>query len=347
MRRSVRGHPTFRLLLALMAMTAVARTGAAQWPPKMANLEVLPKDITVDSLVSVMGGFTRALGVRCSFCHVGEEERPLATYDFAADDKVTKRKARAMLRMVQRINDVDLAALEGRSDPPLRVQCVTCHHGQRRPLLLQDVLLQALRDGGVDSVASAYQGLRTRYYGRFVYDFSEVPLADVAEVLVARDSLAAARRLDELNVQSNPGSAFARRQLGIVALLEAFLAGPARGDTVYQALTIRFGAPPVEDVLNEAGWELMRRGRPADALAAFRMNATAYPGSSNVYHSLGEAYVALGDVANAIRSYAKAVEIDPTNTDAADKLRKLREKGAPGSPGDDLPAPQRPSRSRR
>ena len=34
----------------------------------------------------VMPGFTRALGVRCSYCHVGEEGESLSTYDFASDD---------------------------------------------------------------------------------------------------------------------------------------------------------------------------------------------------------------------------------------------------------------------
>lgn len=42
-----------------------------------------------------MRGFTRALGLRCSHCHVGEEGAPLATYDFAADEKPLKARAEA------------------------------------------------------------------------------------------------------------------------------------------------------------------------------------------------------------------------------------------------------------
>jgi hypothetical protein len=51
----------------------------------------------------------RSLGVRCSHCHMGEESDPLETYDFASDDKLLKRKAREMIRMMQAINGPHLS----------------------------------------------------------------------------------------------------------------------------------------------------------------------------------------------------------------------------------------------
>ena len=39
------------------------------WPEKPKNLQVLPKDWPGSRLRPVMVGFTRALGVRCSYCH--------------------------------------------------------------------------------------------------------------------------------------------------------------------------------------------------------------------------------------------------------------------------------------
>jgi ferredoxin len=85
-----------------------------------------------------MRGFTRALGVRCTHCHVGIEAQPLETMDFVADTKATKQTARQMIRMLQAINGEHLARLDERSDPPVGVTCATCHRGIRRPRPLQD-----------------------------------------------------------------------------------------------------------------------------------------------------------------------------------------------------------------
>ena len=52
-----------------------------------------------------MRGFSRALGVRCQYCHVGEEGQPLSEFDFASDDNPNKDRAREMLRMLGTVND--------------------------------------------------------------------------------------------------------------------------------------------------------------------------------------------------------------------------------------------------
>src|SRR5215475_2725501 len=90
------------LLLSIFAALFVSqRADAQQFPPqKLENLKVFPKDIPVRALLDTMGGFTRALGVRCNYCHVGEEGKPLSSYDFKSDEKPEKTKAREMLRMV-------------------------------------------------------------------------------------------------------------------------------------------------------------------------------------------------------------------------------------------------------
>lgn len=93
------------VVLALFATLVATRSAYAQFPPtKLQNLKVFPKDIAVRALIDTMAGFTRALGVRCTYCHVGEEGQPLSTFDFASDEKPTKTKAREMLRMVGAIN---------------------------------------------------------------------------------------------------------------------------------------------------------------------------------------------------------------------------------------------------
>ena len=80
---SIRNTGTVLILLTLTAV--LARTGQAQrfeWPERAKNLKVLPKDLTKDKLQATMIGFTRSLGVRCPFCHVGQEGQPLTTFDF-------------------------------------------------------------------------------------------------------------------------------------------------------------------------------------------------------------------------------------------------------------------------
>ena len=64
-------------------------SSGAQTPARPTNLQVLPAQITPDSLINVMGGFTRALGVRCAYCHVAKNGvRPTAD-EFASDDRET------------------------------------------------------------------------------------------------------------------------------------------------------------------------------------------------------------------------------------------------------------------
>src|SRR4051794_28316130 len=59
-------------------------------PPAFKNLKVFPKDISRADLIANMKFFAQSLGVRCTFCHVGEEGQPLSTFDFASDAKEKK-----------------------------------------------------------------------------------------------------------------------------------------------------------------------------------------------------------------------------------------------------------------
>ena len=76
--------------------------------------------------------------------------------------------------------------------------------------------------------------------------------------------------------------------------------------------------------VNSLGYELMAAGRLDQAIAVFRVNAAAYPRSANAYDSLGEAYMTKGDREAAIKSYEKALELDPNQRSAIDALRTLR-----------------------
>src|SRR2546423_2823274 len=98
------------------------------------NLQILPKDITKDSLDKVMHGFNEALGVKCFFCHVHEGNDFKAGWKFDSDDKPEKNTARYMLKMTAGINatyfNIDSSS---RPDTIQAIKCVTCHRGIPHP----------------------------------------------------------------------------------------------------------------------------------------------------------------------------------------------------------------------
>ena len=132
--------------LGLFSLTCVfALSAHAQepwsWPEKPKNLQVFPKDWSGTRLRPVMFGFTRALGVRCSYCHKGEEGKPLSTYDFASDENPNKDRAREMYRMLGDITD-HLKKIKPSGDKPANMWCHTCHHGRPRPITLDEELAE-------------------------------------------------------------------------------------------------------------------------------------------------------------------------------------------------------------
>lgn len=135
------------------------------WPDNAVNLQVLPKDMSGPQLRSVMGSFIRSLGVRCSYCHVGEEPQPLSTWDFASDAKPNKNRAREMLRMLNSINE-HLQKIEPSGDKRVNMWCHTCHSGRPRPMTLEEALGETYRKDGLEATLARYQTLRDRYYGR-------------------------------------------------------------------------------------------------------------------------------------------------------------------------------------
>jgi tetratricopeptide (TPR) repeat protein len=319
-----------RYLPTAVLAVGLATPAAAQWPPdSLTNLQVLPQDIETRELVGMMAGFTRALGVRCQFCHVGEEGVPLSEFDFAADDKPTKEKARVMLRMVEHINNEHLAELDERSDPAIEVTCATCHHGVEQPRALQDLLLEAYDEGGFESAKQQYEELKERYYGRYSYDFSDIVWPDVATQVNARGALDDAVHMLEYNVKAFPQSVFAQRMYVPADLLYTYREqGPEAGTRRYHELKEQYHQRAfVEQMLNTVGYRLLRQQRNAEAIAAFLLNTEQFPESANTYDSLGEGYMEAGETALAIENYERSLTLDPDNDNAKQKLEQLRGSG--------------------
>ena len=75
-----------------------------------------------------MRAFTFALGVQCNYCHVMEPTR-----DMALDDKQTKKTARAILQMVNHVNEMIVSGTGKAAADVTSVQCATCHRGKAIP----------------------------------------------------------------------------------------------------------------------------------------------------------------------------------------------------------------------
>lgn len=151
-------------------------TGLAQerwaWPDTCQNLQVLPSDWSGQRLRPVMRGFAEALGVRCVYCHDGEEGAHLADIDFVSDANPNKARAREMLRMLASINE-HLDKIQPSGPNRVNMWCHTCHRGRPRPMTLTEELDEQFETGGVDAALSRFRDLRTRFYGKGAYDFSE------------------------------------------------------------------------------------------------------------------------------------------------------------------------------
>ena len=78
-----------------------------------------------------------------------------------------------------------------------------------------------------------------------------------------------------------------------------------------------------EDEMNVVGYRFLRTGKVKEAIAVFKLNVGRFPKSSNVYDSLGEAYMDDGQNDLAIENYRKSVELNPANTNGVEMLKKL------------------------
>jgi tetratricopeptide (TPR) repeat protein len=170
------------------------------------NLKVLPEDISTEDLRQTMRGFAQGTGSRCSACHVGKVEADLSTYDFSVDDKEKKLKARKMIELVRDINENIAKLFPDATEPLVEVTCATCHRGQAKPEMIQDVVFATLHDEGLNESVAKFRELREHYYGGYTYDFSERVLMRIAEDLGAQNELDAALRFVNLNLEYYPES---------------------------------------------------------------------------------------------------------------------------------------------
>ncbi|MFI5229371.1 MAG: c-type cytochrome [Gemmatimonadales bacterium] len=197
---------TLAAISLLVASTGALAQGPGKFPPdSLVNTKVIPKSTPVIQVIGTMRNFTFDFGVRCQFCHQGQEGQPLSQFDFPSDEKRTKLVARQMMLLVQEANRrVDTLPGHQADDP--QVTCATCHRGVSKPMPLSAVIVQTATAAGADSAARAYRALRQRYYGTGAYDFSEGQLSTAAFRLGRANKYDDALALLGLNEQFYPNS---------------------------------------------------------------------------------------------------------------------------------------------
>lgn len=79
----------------------------------------------------------------------------------------------------------------------------------------------------------------------------------------------------------------------------------------------------LEAAINTIGYRQLGAGQTDSATAAFRVNAETFPESANAHDSLGEAYLAVGDTAQAIHEYRRALALQPDFTNAKRMLERI------------------------
>jgi len=239
-------------LALLPPILLAAGSAQAQIPDKFTNLQVLSKEIAKPELLETMKGFSMSLGVRCTYCHVGEEKPgvpPFTGFQFAPDDKAPKATARAMMKMMSDVNLKYLSEIRTGRDARVQVSCMTCHRGVAVPQPIGQLLLETIREKGIEAGTGKYRELRGQHLGGMAYDFGEAPLSEVARALIADKKVEDALSVAKLNAEFHPASARSQFALGEIYAAKGDKASAA--DAYRKALELEPGLEPAKKRLAE------------------------------------------------------------------------------------------------
>jgi len=104
----------------------------------------------------------------------------------------------------------------------------------------------------------------------------------------------------------------------------------------YADLSERLGlaVSPPEQLVNQMGYQALQRQERARALEFFRFNVASYPGSANVYDSLGEGLEQDGQLDVALENYRTAYETGLKSGDPNTQIYKQHLERLAGKPAD-------------
>ena len=85
-----------------------------------------------------------------------------------------------------------------------------------------------------------------------------------------------------------------------------------------------------EGLVNQVGYDQLRKDKVSEAVKTFLANVDAFPDSPNVYDSLGDAYCRAGDPAAAKQSYERAARAAEKRSPTHPRIAGYREKASKG-----------------
>lgn len=180
-----------KLLLNSILLGAAATSFlAGQQPAPAQAKEPLPDMQSVAS----------ALGVTCEYCH---SRGPSGAEALAGPSHISV--AKQMMAMTRELNARVEAASGKATGVATKVDCATCHRGVPIPKPLGDVLWETTRTQGAAAAVAQYRDLRTRFYGKAAYDFSEQTLLTLSQ-RIANVRPDDAITFAKLNVEFYPNS---------------------------------------------------------------------------------------------------------------------------------------------
>ena len=138
---------TFLVVTGFICFVVITAAFTTHQPPGFKNLKILPKDISEKDLDSIMHFYSKSLGVKCSFCHVHNEEQK--TWDMASDANPYKLIARKMMLMTDGINKKYFPGDEEDKSKQQVIQtitCYSCHHGGAIPVSAPALNAEIRRD---------------------------------------------------------------------------------------------------------------------------------------------------------------------------------------------------------
>ena len=171
---------------------------------------------------------------------------------------------------------------------------------------------------------SLYWALETRY-ARWRFPFFET--------LAELDSLGGLNALEShyARFAKHYGYAASVPEERLSSVASIYIAAERHAEVL--DLTERYSAPyprSAESWVNQAGYDLLRRGRMAQAIAAFKRNTEWFAESPNAHDSLGDAYCRSSDREAGRRSYQDAARVAAARTPPSSRLTEYQAKAAKG-----------------
>jgi tetratricopeptide (TPR) repeat protein len=171
--------------------------------------------------------------------------------------------------------------------------------------------------------------VNNKVYLYHFHNYEEVVVFDLKKELAKGERSYSIPDLFQVHPYSSDIHKDVGRQLGDVALQRIIdERGIKEGIQAFQGLKDRKRTYSrylfQEWIIRNAALEYLNKNRLAEAIELFKLNVQEYPGSSEVYVDLADAYVKQNNIPFAIQQYEKALERDPHNEKVKGILKSLK-----------------------